>query len=141
MTLPAKAAEPNSENFQFFEGAEQGRLVLPRCTACSFVIWFPREICPECGCQDVDWFEASGNGSIYSCTVTRRIPGSWGKAAPFVLAYVELDEGPRVMTNIVDCDPEQVAIGDRVKAVFEEATDRDGNPGPPLLRFRPVETQ
>ena len=45
------------------------------------------------------------------------------------------------MTNIVDCDPEQVAIGDRVKAVFEEATDRDGNPGPPLLRFRPVETQ
>ena len=141
MTLPAKAAEPNSENLQFFEGAEQGRLVLPRCTACGFVIWFPREICPECGSQDVDWFEASGNGSIYSCTVTRRIPGSWGKAAPFVLAYVELDEGPRVMTNIVDCEPEQVAIGDRVKAVFEEATDRDGNPGPPLLRFRPVEAQ
>ena len=141
MTLPAKAAEPNSENLQFFEGAEQGRLVLPRCTACGFVIWFPREICPACGSQDVDWFEASGNGSIYSCTVTRRIPGSWGKAAPFVLAYVELDEGPRVMTNIVDCDPEQVAIGDRVKAVFEEATDRDGNPGPPLLRFRPVEAQ
>ena len=141
MTLPAKAAEPNSENLQFFEGAEQGRLVLPRCTACGFVIWFPREICPACGSQDVDWFEASGSGSIYSCTVTRRIPGSWGKAAPFVLAYVELDEGPRVMTNIVDCDPEQVAIGDRVKAVFEEATDRDGNPGPPLLRFRPVEAQ
>lgn len=141
MTLPAKAAEPNSENLQFFEGAEQGRLVLPRCTACGFVIWFPREICPECGSQDVDWFEASGSGSIYSCTVTRRIPGSWGKAVPFVLAYVELDEGPRVMTNIVDCDPEQVAISDRVEAVFEEATGRDGNPGPPLLRFRPVEAQ
>ena len=101
MTLPAKAAEPNSENLQFFEGAQQGRLVLPRCTACGFVIWFPREICPECGSQDVDWFEASGSGSIYSCTVTRRIPGSWGKSTPFVLAYVELDEGPRVMTNIV----------------------------------------
>ena len=141
MTLPAKAAEPNSENLQFFEGAEQGRLVLPRCTACGFVIWFPREICPECGSQDVDWFEASGSGSIYSCTVTRRVPGSWGKATPFVLAYVELDEGPRVMTNIVDCDPEQVAIGDRVEAVFEEATDRDGNPGQPLLRFRPAEAQ
>ena len=118
MTLPAKAAEPNSENLQFFEGAKQGRLVLPRCTACGFVIWFPREICPECGSQDVDWFEASGSGSIYSCTVTRRIPGSWGKAAPFVLAYVELDEGPRVMTNIVDCDPEQVAIGDRVLSLI-----------------------
>jgi len=73
--------------------------------------------------------------------VTRRVPGSWGKATPFVLAYVELDEGPRVMTNIVDCDPEQVAIGDRVQAVFQEATDRDGNPGPPLLRFRPAEAQ
>jgi len=138
MTLPARAAQPNSENLRFFEGAEQGRLVLPRCNDCDFVIWFPREICPECGSQDVDWFEASGKGSVYSFTVTRRIPGSWGKATPFVLAYVELEEGPRVMTNIVDCDPEQVAIGDSVEAVFEDATNRDGDSGPPLLRFRPA---
>ncbi|MED5362095.1 MAG: OB-fold domain-containing protein, partial [Actinomycetota bacterium] len=79
-----------------------------------------------------------GKGSVYSFTVTRRIPGSWGKATPFVLAYVELEEGPRVMTNIVDCDPEQVAIGDSVEAVFEDATNRDGDSGPPLLRFRPA---
>ena len=138
MTLPARAAQPNSENLRFFEGAVQGCLVLPRCYDCDFVIWFPREICPECGSQDVDWFEASGKGSVYSFTVTRRIPGSWGKATPFVLAYVELEEGPRVMTNIVDCDPEQVAIGDSVEAVFEDATNRDGDSGPPLLRFRPA---
>ncbi len=138
MTLPARAAQPNSENLRFFEGAEQGCLVLPRCNDCDFVIWFPREICPECGSQDVDWFEASGKGSVYSFTVTRRIAGSWGQATPFVLAYVELEEGPRVMTNIVDCDPEQVTIGDSVEAVFEDATNRDGDSGPPLLRFRPV---
>lgn len=136
MKLPAKAPEPNFENTPFFDGARQGRLVLPRCDDCGFVIWFPRQICPECSSQDVSWFEASGKGSVYSCTVTRRIPGGWGKVTPFVLAYVELEEGPRVMTNIVDCDPEHVSIGDRVEAVFEEATNRDGESGPPLLRFR-----
>ena len=140
MKLPAKAAQPNSENLPFFEGAEQGQLVLPRCRDCDFVIWFPREICPECGSQDVGWFEASGDGSIYSFTVTRRIPGGGNKVTPFVLAYVELDEGPRVMTNIVECDPEQISIGDRVEAVFEEATNRDGESGPPLLRFRTTES-
>lgn len=56
-----------------------------------------------------------------------------------MLAYVELEEGPRVMTNIVECDPESVSIGDSVEAVFEEALNRDGEPGPPLLRFRPTQ--
>ena len=139
MRLPARAAQSNSENAPFFEGATAGRLILPQCSVCDFVIWFPREICPECGSQEVGWFEASGRGTVYSCTVTRRIPGSWGKVTPFVLAYVELEEGPRVMTNIVECDPESVSIGDSVEAVFEEALNRDGEPGPPLLRFRPTQ--
>ena len=56
-----------------------------------------------------------------------------------MLAYVELEEGQRVMTNIVECDPESVSIGDSVEAVFEEALNRDGEPGPPLLRFRPTQ--
>ena len=130
MRLPAKAAHSNSEN---------AHLVLPKCSVCDFVIWFPREICPECSSQEVAWFKASGRGTIYSCTTTRQIPGSWSKVTPFVLAYVELEEGPRVMTNIVECDPESVSIGDPVEAVFEEAVHRDGEPGSPLLRFRPIE--
>ena len=85
------------------------------------------------GPTDVEWFEASGQGTIYSCTTTRRMPGRWGGAAPFVLAYVELDEGPRLMTNIVDCDPDEIAIGDRVEAVFHPTED-----GPALVRFRPA---
>jgi len=140
MNLPSNASQPNLENSPFFEGASQEKLVLPKCKKCEFVIWFPREICPECGSQNVDWFEASGTGSIYSFTITRRIPGSWSKATPFVLAYVELDEGPRVMTNIVDCDLTQIRIGDRVEKVFEEAVDRNGENGPPLLRFRPTKS-
>ena len=115
MNLPSNAAQPNLENSPFFEGALQEKLVLPKCKKCEFVIWFPREIC-------------------------RRIPGSWSKATPFVLAYVELDEGPRVMTNIVDCDLTQIRIGDRVEKVFEEAVDRNGENGPPLLRFRPTKS-
>ena len=115
MTLPARAAQPNSENLRFFEGAEQGLLVLPRCNDCDFVIWFPREICPECGSQDVDWFEASGKGSVYSFTVTRRIPGSWGQATPFGLAYVELEEGPRVMTTSLTAIPNKSLSATRSK--------------------------
>ena len=85
------------------------------------------------GSSSVTWFEASGRGTVYSCTVTRRIGGSWRAATPFVLAYVELEEGPRVLTNIVGCDPETVHIGQAVQAVFDRTPD-----GPALLRFTPA---
>lgn len=87
----------------------------------------------QCGSTSVTWFEASGRGTVYSCTVTRRIPGSWRAATPFVLAYVELDEGPRVATNVVGCDPETVHIGQAVRTVFDPTPD-----GPALLRFTPA---
>jgi uncharacterized OB-fold protein len=93
VTLPTPTPHPNLETQRFWDATLEGRLELPRCTSCEFVIWYPRELCPECGSTDVEWFEASGRGEVYSFSVTRRMPGRWGKAAPFVLAYVELDEG------------------------------------------------
>ena len=74
---------------------------------------------------------ASGRGAVYSFTVVRRGQGEWEAAAPYVLAYVELDEGPRVLTNILTEDPSQVRIGARVEAVVER-----GEGAPPVLRFR-----
>ena len=130
--LPTRAPAVNPETKPFWDATAEGKLLLARCTDCNTVIWYPRNLCPECHGQSTEWFEASGQGEIYACTVTRRMGGSWGRAAPFVLAYVELDEGPRLMTNIIDCDPETVAIGQRVEVVFE-ATDE----GPALPRFRP----
>ena len=131
--LPVPPPSPNLETQRFWDGTAEGRLELPRCDNCGHVVWYPRERCDQCGSTSVTWFEASGRGTVYSCTVTRRIPGSWRKAAPFVLAYVELDEGPRVMTNIVGCDPEAVHIGQSVHAVFDPTPD-----GPALLRFAPA---
>ncbi len=132
MTLPTPTPHPNLETQRFWDATLEGRLELPRCTSCEFVIWYPRELCPECGSTDGEWFEASGRGEVYSFSVTRRMPGRWGKAAPFVLAYVELDEGPRMMTNIVDCDPDTVTVGQRVEVVFHPTED-----GPSIPRFRP----
>jgi uncharacterized OB-fold protein len=135
MALPNIAPKPNLETQPFWDATAEGRLLLERCDApgCGTVIWYPRSFCPTCGSMDTSWFEASGRGTIYSCTVTRRGQGAYRDAGPFVLAYVELEEGPRVMTNIVDCDPATVHIGQAVHVTFH-----DTGQGSALPRFRPV---
>ena len=119
--LPALAPEPGPDDAPFWEAAAEDRLVLPRCRSCGVFIWYPRSFCPECHTTDVEWVEASGRGTVYSFTVVQRGAGPWTPHAPYVVAYVELDEGPRVMTNVVGTDPDAVHIGDRVTAVFEPA--------------------
>ena len=128
--LPAPAPHPNLETQPYFDAAAEGRLSLPRCDDCAFVIWYPRTRCPECGSDSVSWVDSPGTGTVYSFSVTRRGQGRWRAAAPYVLAYVELDEGPRILTNVVGCDPDEVHIDMAVRAVFDETED-----GPPLLRF------
>ncbi|MGY9074186.1 MAG: Zn-ribbon domain-containing OB-fold protein [Acidimicrobiales bacterium] len=131
--LPARAPQPSIENQPFFDAAAEGRLSLPKCDVCQTFIWYPRERCPACHHSGATWTGCTGNGSIYSFTVVRKGQGRWRDAAPYVIAYVELDEGPRIMTNIVDVDPDTCAIGDQLTAVFVATED-----GPPLLRFRPA---
>ena len=133
--LPVPAVPEAPELAPYLAAAATGRLVLPRCRRCEFVIWYPRAFCPACGAADVEWIDSPGLGTVYSCTVTRHGPGRYKDAGPFVLAYVELDEGPRVLTNIVGCAPEQVTIGQRVAAVFDQA-DPEGQEPSALLRFR-----
>jgi uncharacterized OB-fold protein len=136
--LPAPAPFVNPEAKPFWDGTAEGRLLLPRCDDCQTVIWYPRPFCPECASLHVSWFEATGRGSIYSFTVNRRgqadLP-DYRDAGTYVLAYVELDVGPRVMTNIVDCDPDAVRIGQAVEVVFH-----DTGQGSALPRFRPLVT-
>ena len=119
--LPVPAVPEAPELGAYWAAAAAGRLVLPRCRQCGFVIWYPRNFCPACGAADVEWTDSPGLGTVYSCTVTRHGPGRYRDVGPYVLAYVELDEGPRVMTNIVGCAPEEVAIGQRAVAVFDQA--------------------
>ena len=131
--LPAPAPTITLETKPFWEAATEGRLVLPRCDACTTIIWYPRAFCPACGNASVSWIEAAGTGTVYSFTIVRKGQGPYRDAGAYVVAYVELDEGPRMMTNVVDCDPDAVAIGMRVEVTFD-ATDK----GTALPRFRPV---
>jgi uncharacterized OB-fold protein len=119
--LPGAAPEVSADNRPFWDAATEDRLVLPRCRSCGSFIWYPRSFCPVCHDTDVEWYEASGRGTVYSFTVAFRGPGPWSAHVPYVIAYVELEEGPRVLTNLVGIDPETVRIGDPVRAVFEPA--------------------
>lgn len=129
--LPVLAPDPGPDDAPFWSAAAEGRLVLPRCRDCDTVIWYPRSFCPDCHGTSVEWFDATGGGTIYSYTVSHRGMGPWASHAPYVIAYVELDEGPRVLTNIVGADPGQIKIGDRVRAVFEPAGTTN------IVRFTP----
>jgi uncharacterized OB-fold protein len=132
--LPAPVPVVNPETKPFWDGTAEGRLLLQRCVGCAAVVWYPRTFCPQCAQERLEWFEASGRGTVYSFTIVRRgATGPYSDAAPYVLAYVELEEGPRLLTNIVDCDVETIRIGDEVRAVFHRTGD-----GPALVRFRPA---
>jgi uncharacterized OB-fold protein len=133
--LPAPAPFVLPEVKPFWDGTAEGRLLLPKCTDCGELIWFPRPFCPSCASTSVEWVQASGRGTVYSFTVNRRgvaDMSAYRNAGEYVLAYVELEEGPRIMTNIVDCDPNSVKIGQKVELVFHDTGE-----GTALARFRP----
>jgi uncharacterized OB-fold protein len=90
-------------------------------------------LCPFCHSTETALVPASGRGTVYSYTVVRKTGGDYAKATPFVLAFVELDEGPRMMTNVITDDVEAVRIGDRVEVVLSATGD-----GAALPRFRPA---
>jgi uncharacterized OB-fold protein len=132
MTMTTKqrkipAPPVSSETQAFWDAARDGRFLIPKCRACGKAHWYPRAICPLCQSSEVEWVQASGNGTIYSFSVMRRAP------EPFAVAYVTLAEGPTMITNLVDCDFDQLKIGQQVRIKF---TPTDG--GPPVPTFAPV---
>ncbi len=131
--LPAPAPPVNPETREFWAATQDGRLLLRRCLDCAAVIWYPRTICPECSSPHTEWFAAAGRGRVYSYTVNHRGEGVYRGLAPFVLAYVELDEGPRMITNIVGAELTELAVGLPVEVVFHDTGD-----GAALPRFQPV---
>lgn len=108
--IPAPVANPETE--AFWAAANEGRLLLRRCSICNKVHYYPRSLCPHCYGATV-WEQASGQGRIYSFSVVR-----WG-AAPYVIAFVALAEGVTMMTNIVDCDVDSLRIDQPVHLVFK----------------------
>lgn len=111
-------------NRNFWDAIEDGQLLLQRCAECDHIPYPPRSKCPSCF-EDLEWFEASGSGTVYSYGIVHRPnqPEVFDSLVPLTIAIVELDEGPLFVSAIVGCESEDVAIGDRVQAVFETVAD------------------
>lgn len=108
----------------FWEAAAEERLLVQYCPACDRHQYFPRPWCAGCA-GAVEWTEASGRGTVHSHTVVRRVVSNPGVAeeVPYATAYVELDEGPRMMTRLVECDVDAVERGLPVEVCFDHVTD------------------
>jgi uncharacterized protein len=119
---------PDPESKPFWDAAREGRFLVRGCNSCGKVHWFPRTICPICGSSDTEWKEGSGRGKIYTFTEMHRAKEQ------YILAYVELEEGPRALTNIVDCAFGEAQIGQDVEVVFVPTAEG----APPVPCFRPV---
>jgi uncharacterized OB-fold protein len=110
----------------YWDGLKQGKLMLPRCGACGHVFFYPRVICPACAARDVGWIEASGRGRLHSFAIAHQsINRAMKVPTPYVLALVELDEGPRMMGNLVNVapDPSRLRCEMPVRVVFSRLTD------------------
>ena len=122
-----QAPQPNAETAAFWKATEERKLMVGKCNACGKVHYYPRAICPFCFSDRTELQQASGNGTIYTYSVMRRA------SIPYAIAYVTLEEGVSMMTNIVDCDLDQIRIGQAVRLVFKPS---DG--GPPVPMFTPA---
>ena len=124
----------DEESRPFWEACARHELYIQKCKNCGTVFYYPRGFCPEDLSADFDWVKCSGRGKVYTYTVTRQNQSSgFRDKVPYVMAYVELEEGIRMLTNIVDCDPKDVAIGMSVEVTFEDVT-----PDISIPLFRPV---
>lgn len=133
---PARRPLPDTRNAgaAYWRSAAEGRLCVPRCERCARTFWYPRRQCPHCGSGEVAWLQARGTGRVYTYTVVRQSGDPFFKGRlPFVVAMIELDEGPRLMSNVIDCDVESVEIGMAVVVSFEQAQD-----GLAIPLFRPA---
>ncbi len=123
------APVPTVESQPYFDAAREGRLLVKHCKSCGQNHFYPRSLCPFCFSDATEWKDAAGTGEIYTFSVVRQNKGE----VPYVLAYVTLDEGVTMMTNIVGADIGSLHIGQRVKVSFQESEN-----GPPVTLFTPV---
>ena len=138
MAAESKYAKPipqlDEESRPWWEALKRHELYLQKCRDCGALRYYPRALCPECLSARTEWMRSRGIGKVYTFTITYQnaAPG-FREALPYVLAYVELDEGLKLLTNIVDCRPEEVRIGMPVAMVFDDVT-----PEVTLAKFRPA---
>jgi uncharacterized protein len=115
---------PNADSIDYWACAKQGRLVLRECTECGKKHFPPRRLCPACWSESLRWSDASGFGTVYTFTIMRRPPvPEFAAQVPYVVALIDLAEGPRMMANIVGDEAQAVRIGERVSVCFEQRAE------------------
>ncbi len=115
----------SGETKPYWDSCRGGQLLIQKCDSCGEYQFYPRGICANCWSNDIQWHKASGKGTVWTFTVTyqNRTPG-FAEDIPYVLALVELEEGVRMFTNIVECEPRDVKIGMEVEVTFVRANDQ-----------------
>jgi uncharacterized OB-fold protein len=120
----------------YWDAARAGKLLIAKCNACKKVHHYPRPFCPSCWSEDVEAVEASGRGTLYTySTVYVNDLHPFKTRLPYIAAMVELDEGPRLMTNIEGCEPSDLHVGMPVQVDFRAITDDID-----ATVFRPIST-
>ena len=115
---------PNQDSLPYWEGCKRRQLLIQRCKACGHHQFYPRHLCTNCMALDPEFIPATGKGEVYTFTVIYRPPSkAFEPDIPYVVAIIQLDEGVRMMSNIVGCPVEEVRIGMRVEVVFDDISD------------------
>lgn len=126
---------PNPGTAPYWKAAREHRLLLPRCQDCGKFHSYPRSLCPYCSSPKLEWTECSGRGFIYSYTEVFRAPSkAFAAEVPYVIAIIELEEGPHLMTRLLAADSESVRIGQAATVAFE---DLDDEISLPVFRITP----
>ena len=115
----------SGETKPFWDACRRGQLLIQKCDRCDEYQFYPRGICANCWSEDIKWVTASGKGTVWTYTVTyqNRTPG-FAEDVPYVLALVELEEGVKMFTNIIECAPSDVSIGMPVEVTFRQANNQ-----------------
>lgn len=133
-TKPLPVAANPDLTQPFWDATKRHKLVLPRCNACETAFFYPREVCPECLSGDLSWVDSAGKGQVYSFTVIEQpVDREFLGDIPYIYAIIQLDEGPRMISNVVECAIEDVRVDMPVTAVFDDVTS-----DVTLVKFRPA---
>jgi uncharacterized OB-fold protein len=133
-TYTGPIPKPTPETRPYWEAAKQRRLLFQACDDCGARYFYPRPLCPGCLSRAVRWVEASGRARLHTFVINHRPPRHYPVAGPFVIGMVELEEGPRMMSHIVEvaADPQALRCDMPLEVVFEDIT-----PEITLAKFRP----
>lgn len=117
----ARTPVMDGDSQPYWDAIARHRLTAQQCSGCARFVFYPRGICPFCHSLDLQWRDVSGAGTVYSYTVSRRAPSpEFGDDIPLVVVLVDLDEGYRMMSDLVGADALEVQCGDRVQVTFHE---------------------